>query len=420
MRNKLKFGFFIFLLSVGAFAQKTSNDKPLFKLGVSQINITPGEPVLMSGYSERKTPFTEILDSLYASALYFTGEKTQALLITADLIEFPADFVDDTKKMISAKIGIPSDNILIIAVHNHGGPALKAFDNIESEATNAYGMSVQEKLVQVSVVASKKAVPYRIGIGKGSCNMNMNRRALFAEGYIGLGRNPDGPCDHELDVVKFEDMSNNLIAVLINWPCHGTVSGKENYKITGDWPGAAARFIKKQIGKNVVVAVTAGASADICPIYGPASRYFEIDAMGYHVANEACKTLAQISAIPVKSLQTSYSKISFPGKKTSESYYPATSYEKGPDTELRLSGLKIGDLMLEGISGELMTEIGMEVKKQSPYTNTIIVTHCNGASGYICTDKSYPEGGYEVRVSTLMPGVEKPLIQKFIEQIHSF
>ena len=36
-----------------------------------------------------------------------------------------------------------------------------------------------------------------------------------------------------------------------------------------------------------------------------------------------------------------------------------------------------------GFPFEFMTEIGMEVKKQSPYSGTMIITHCNESSGYI-------------------------------------
>jgi neutral ceramidase len=82
--------------------------------------------------------------------------------------------------------------------------------------------------------------------------------------------------------------------------------------------------------------------------------------------------------------------------------------------------MKIGDLVLFGISGELMTEMGMQIKKKSRYPNTIIVTHCNGSSGYICTDKAFTEGGYETKVSRLMPGAEKQLVNKCLQMIHSF
>jgi hypothetical protein len=60
-----------------------------------------------------------------------------------------------------------------------------------------------------------------------------------------------------------------------------------------------------------------------------------------------------------------------------------------------------------------MTSIGMKIKEQSPYSNTIIVTHSNGSTGYICTDEAYKEGGYEPMVSRTMPGVEKIILTTF-------
>ena len=48
-----------------------ADNRVFVKLGVSQINITPERPVMMSGYDARKTPSTGIHDSLFASALFF-------------------------------------------------------------------------------------------------------------------------------------------------------------------------------------------------------------------------------------------------------------------------------------------------------------------------------------------------------------
>ncbi len=97
--------------------------------------------------------------------------------------------------------------------------------------------------------------------------------------------------------------------------------------------------------------------------------------------------------------------------------FPPKTFEPGPDVEINLITFKIGNLVLAGISGEVMNEIGMVIKNQSPYTGTLIVTHCNGSSGYICTDNAFPEGGYEVMVTRLMPGAEKPLENKLLEMI---
>jgi len=400
-------------------AQELSGNKIHVQLGVSQINITPEIPILMSGYEARKTPFTGIHDSLFASALFFKGGNTSLLLITADVIGFNRSFVDDTRNLISSRIGIPSENIMITAVHNHGGPVTKAYEQDVPEAVENYIMELQKKIVIIAVRASEKTVPFRMGIGKGMCDLNINRRAEFADGSIWLGRAPGKPCDHELDVVKFEDTEGNAMAVLINWPCHGTTSGQENYLITGDWPGAAARYIKKQFNKEIIVAVTAGASGDINPIYGPGENFNEIEAVGYHVGKAAWKTFLEISALPVTSLNSENSSLTHPGKARGEDRFPPKTYEAAPDVEINFTAFKIGPLVLAGISGEVMNEIGMKIKKHSPCSETVVVTHCNGSSGYICTDKAFSEGGYEVMVTRLMPGAEKPLTNKLLEIINT-
>jgi Neutral/alkaline non-lysosomal ceramidase, N-terminal len=423
MKGKITLATFIILLAhvaVQSNGQPAAKNQTPVKLGVSQVNITPLQPVIMSGYDARKTPSTGVYDSLFATAFYFSAEKNAVLLITADLIGFPTVIVDSVNQMISSKTGIPVDRIMIVATHNHGGPAIRTYENKLPQANEDYIKELKGKLVTIAADAMKNPLPARMGIGKTICKLNINRRAVFADEGVWLGRNQDGPCDHELDVIKFSDQDDDLVAVLVNWPCHGTAGGQDNYRITGDWPSSAARFIKKLAKKNVVVGVTAGASADINPIYGPGNNFNEVEAVGYHVGNESWKTLAQTQTFPVNSLQFTSSTLIFPGKSAAKDHFPQSSYEKGPDVEIRLTALRVGDLVLCGISGEVMTEIGMEIKNKSLYPSTVILTHCNGSSGYICTDKAFSEGGYEVKVSRHMPGIERPLVRKCVGMINSF
>jgi len=400
--------------------QKSTTSEDRVRLGVSQVNITPNQPVMMSGYDARKTPSTGVHDSLFASALFFSGEQKKALIITADLIGFSSVVIDSIKKRIYQKTGLPADKVMIIGTHNHGGPAIYTYEDELSQGNEEYVKSLYEKLAALAGDAMKNPVLFQMGVGKGICKLNINRRAVFADGGVWLGRNPDGPCDHEVGLAKFVDQQNNLIAILLNWPCHGTVSGQDNYQLTGDWPASTARYIKKQAGRNIVVAITAGASADINPIYGPGNDFREVEAVGYHVGEVAWKTIGNIKTSPVNSMGIVNSNLTFPGKDPWKDHFPQTSISRGADVEIKFTALKLNKLVLCGISGELMTEMGMKLKEVSPNSPTMVITHCNGSSGYICTDKAFTEGGYEVKVSRLMPGVEKPLIKKCADMIHSF
>jgi hypothetical protein len=374
----------------------------------------------MTGYEARKEPFKGIHDSLYAEVLCFRKGDKSMLILTADLIGYNKEFVEETKNLISQRTGIPQNNIMLTAVHNHGAPVTKAYEKDVPQAVDDYLKDLQNKLINIAETAFRKEVPFKMGIGKGNCTLNINRRAEFADGGIWLGRDQDKPCDHEIDVIRFEDMNDRLLAVFINWPCHGTASGQENYLITGDWPGACARFMKKQLGVSTIVAITAGASADINPIYGPGKDFNEIEAVGYHAGKAAWEAFQSIQMSPVNSLDAATELLKLPGKQQDPDQFPMKVYPRGPDVEISLSVFKIGNLVLAGISGELMNEIGVSIKKQSPYSSTVVITHCNGSSGYICTDKAFSEGGYEVKVSHLEPGAEKPLVKKILGMIENF
>jgi neutral ceramidase len=421
MKNIRLLGFTILCLSGIIFityAQGGTGEPVPVRMGAAKVNITPVVPVPMSGYASRTQPFTGVHDSLFATALYFESPEKSLLLITADLIGYSSQFIDETREMISARIGIAPENILITAVHNHGAPVSKAYEKDVSADVEDYVKELQDKFIALSVQASERAVPIRMGTGKGHCELNINRRAEFADGGIWLGRASDKPCDHEVSIVRFDDFNNRTLAVLINWPCHATTSGPGNTQITGDWPGAATRFFSKQAGDKVVVAITAGASGDINPIYGPGNDFNEIEAVGYHVGKTAWESYQEISTFPVETLEAINSTLVLPGKKPGKDHFPQEVYESGPDVEINLAAFRIGHLVLAGISGELMNEIGTEIKKQSPFSNTVIMTHSNGSSGYICTDKAFTEGGYEIKVTRLMPGAEAALSSELLRMIN--
>lgn len=393
---------------------KLNKEIDIIKAGTSKISITPEEPVRMSGYAARTEPFKGVHDDIYACAVVFDNGLLKACIITADVIGFSHEYVDETKSMIEQETGILSENILITAAHNHGGPTTRAYGGEATDNEKAYVQTLKEKMVQIVKESDEKLQPVKIGVAKGTCRMNVNRRARHAEGGIWLGRNPEGVCDDEVGVIRLDDMDGQTIGLLVNWPCHATTGGQENYMITGDWPGSTAREIEKAY-PDAVVLVSAGASGDINPIYGPNKSFDDIDAIGQTLASEVIRICAETETYPVKDLTVSNKVIKASGKKTSESRMPNVSLDPGPEVEIRVSSLMLGSTLIAGISGELMNEIGLKVKEESPYKNTFIYTHCNGNSGYLCTDISYKEGGYEPMVSRTMPGTEGKISSTFRE-----
>jgi len=48
--------------------------------------------------------------------------------------------------------------------------------------------------------------------------------------------------------------------------------------------------------------------------------------------------------------------------------------------------------------------IGQRLRKESPFKNTIMVTHANGSSGYIPDDAAYDQISYEITTTRLKRG----------------
>ena len=416
----LKIILLLLVLVPGFISKNQRNSENNFMAGAAKVNITPSTPMRMSGYGGRTEPFKGVHDSLYVTATVFSDGANMAAIITADLIGFSHDFCNATIGKIESDLGIKKDLIMLSANHNHGGPVNKTYANKAEPDIEKYVNSVQEKILSAVRQANLNLKPAMIGLGVGECKMNINRRAQFADGNVWLGRNPDGPCDHDLAVVRIDDMNRNPIAIHVNWPCHGTASGQENYLITGDWPGLAARYIEKEFEKEIVVPVTAGASADINPIYGPNDNFNEIESIGMLVGEEVLRVASTIQTHHGGTIEGTKMKVMANGKKPFETRAPNQKLESADKVPINLSALKIGNIIFAGVSGELFTEIGMRIKEESPFKNTVIITHCDGASGYLCTNQAYPEGGYEAMVSRVMPGTEYLISDNLKEMIRSF
>jgi hypothetical protein len=70
----------------------------------------------------------------------------------------------------------------------------------------------------------------------------------------------------------------------------------------------------------------------------------------------------------------------------------------------RLGALMIDKVALTEVSGEVVSKIYQDLRKQSPYPNTVMLTLANGRVGYIPDDASYDIWTHEAIDSPLKRG----------------
>ena len=383
----------------------------ILSVGTARINITPEVPIPMSGYGGRTEPFKGVHDDLHARAIAFSDGETKALLISAEIIAIPFSFWENTSKHIEEETGIPYKNILLCATHTHGGPSPEP----------SYMNGLADKLVNVAKEAVENLRPARIGVGKGICKMNVNRRARAARGGLVIGKNPYKPIDWEVGVVRIDDVSGNPLVIFTNWGCHSTV-------MTGDWAGAASRFIEKEFSSNCIAPVLIGANGDVNPLYQGVNSFKtgigEVEITGIILGEEVIKVAHEIKTYPYGSVKVIQRSVILPGKMetTGKQFgeYGVNAFEPGPENQLNLTVLKVGPVILAGVSAQMFTEFGTQFKLLSPYKYSFMIGHCNGTTGYIPTDDEYPEGGYEVLRSRTMPGNENVIIENLLGIVYEF
>lgn len=65
-----------------------------------------------------------------------------------------------------------------------------------------------------------------------------------------------------------------------------------------------------------------------------------------------------------------------------------------------LQAIRIGDIAICGIPFETFCEIGLDLKKRSPFPRTMVIGLANGRHGYLPTPGQHKLGGYETWIGT--------------------
>jgi hypothetical protein len=74
------------------------------------------------------------------------------------------------------------------------------------------------------------------------------------------------------------------------------------------------------------------------------------------------------------------------------------SPHQGEARQTRLQVIRLGDLALVGIPGEMFARLGLELRRRSPFRHTCIIGLANEQIGYVPDRKAYADGGYQTWV----------------------
>ena len=255
------------------FGQQTgTTTKPaVFRAAVVKIDITPADSQMLLGYQARKS--TGVLDHIYHRIIVLDDGTTRFYLVSTDICEFSPSQYDRVALQLKQQLGIDPVNLWWSTTHTHSAPEVgppglaAAFlgDRYKHKFDADYQALIESTIIQGIKECLKNLAPARLGIGWGFSQANINRRAIDSNGKASLGLNPDGPVDRRIGLLRLDKEDGTPLALIANYPIHGTVMSGANLKISGDAPGIVEEYVEQKTGAPLIF--INGAQGNLAPIY---------------------------------------------------------------------------------------------------------------------------------------------------------
>lgn len=377
---------------------------------------------------------------------------TALALVVVDNLGAGPEVLLEAKTRAATKTGLKPENLLISSTHTHSGPSL----NTRSESAKAYYEQFVEGVAESILRSHASLRPAAIGAAAHPLPDEVfNRRWFLKEGMMpsnpfgrfdrvkmnpGAGNaaleRPAGPTDPDVLVLSVQDAKRKPLALYANYALH-YVGGAPRGQMSADYFGEFARLMPSRLnaGPDFVAMLSNGASGDINNIpftvtRPPREPYEQIRIVAQKTADAAWTALRKIpkhqndvrlgmvqrpltlryrrpserevaEARAVLAVKDPEAVAKLP--RLAQNYARSTinAHERTEDTlTVTLQALRIGAIAVCGIPFETFVEIGLDLKKRSPFPQTLVVGLANGRHGYLPTPEHHRLGGYETWIGT--------------------
>lgn len=366
-----------------------------------------------------------------ANALVLDAEE-RICLVSLDAINPVLSMTRSAAKRIAAATGIPEDNILICATHTHRGPPMsEAFGQPNAE----YVRRLEEGSVQaatkavMAISAAKPDTQAAVLFGQSQeASIGRNSRLLLKDGNIGWDGyeqqdvvRPTGPYDPDLHVLALRRADGEYDGLAFNHSVHNIGHIRKDCMSPCIY-GLAALEVERRHGATSLFLPGAFGSTHNVTYKNSGVPAAECVHRLVDAIEEALSRLqpARPGPIQVLNRQFTYHVRRFDETKEAravksylEKYAPQRAASQGAwfgkmreemaphqgeARQTRLQVIRLGEIVLVGVPGEMFARLGLEIRRRSPFRHTCIIGLANENIGYIPDRKAYDDGGYQTWV----------------------
>jgi neutral ceramidase len=384
-------------------AQGNTHDATVFKVGVGKRDITPKEGVPMWGYGARHDMLSQgTLDPLYAVAVVIQAGDKKLAIVGLDLGRSPAEAaLQNIRKRIKDEAGI--EYSFIAGSHSHHTPVLELSDAAgkgkgKFDASLRYYKQMEDGIVAAILEANSKLTAAKMATGVVKLEgFNRNRHTKIEP----------KPSDKDLTVMRFDDMNDKPLTVLVNFTAHPTTIPALTLKFSADYVGAMKATVDKELGATTVF--MQGASGDQSVNEGAKNKGYE--AFGAALGKEVVKLASSLKteSVTKPSLEVKEERFTFAPRidlknpfvraAYEKAFFPeliphfVDEYEQGVRPRLTVAVLN-GEIALVGASGEFFSNHAIRLKERARVKQLFFFGYANGYHQYFPTIEAVAEGGY--------------------------
>ncbi len=420
--------------------------------------------------------FTTVLSPLWVRVFVLKGEGEFALL-SIELTSLPDDEVNHLKGVLSRESGVTEERCWVTVTHTFSAPHFMPQDPSKREEQgrrNDTLRSIIEEAARESVAQAIRTMgEARLSFGKSSCPINVNRDIESAEGWW-VGNSGKGASEKGMSVLRADDLSGELIGVLMHYPVQssimdGSISKDGGKAVTGDLAGKASSLLEERYPNSTAIFLM-GAAGDQAPVKKARTmvldgegRLLEVDeyekgigfieelgsqiarcaaeamdqaeavdqteamdqaeavdqaeAMDQAAAMDQAEATDQGAALPKVCIKYCSREFSVPAKYMNPNLRelkPTRKYEYIPQGNIntKIEAVAIGELVLLGVKPELNCITAMQILETSPFQNTLVLPMVNGGAKYMADQESYDRCTYEAMNSPFHKGAAELLCQE--------
>jgi hypothetical protein len=410
------------------------------RAGFAEREYTPDQGIVPGqievGYAVgKRTP-------LMAHVAIIESGDAGSVIVSLDIICVSTAFATKLSNQISDITGIPVEHILIACTHTHTGCAIDC-DVWAFKGDPSYMDIIEQKTIEAVYAAMADRCEVKMGVGTGfDARYNFCRDWYTTDGYIAMNPGfkhreklvkPYANVDHTVNVMRFDSIDGIPRCFVVNYANHLDSTGApDGMKFGADFAGYLRRSLQENFGENVTVLFLNGCCANVNHRdYGNHSCLTTHCRPGVIPAEEIGNGLAETVKNLCPPIMTEEKDIRIEGaarmhmvsRRKAERAHKEWAQKTLADIEagveihtrekiladmylnedpslpntvdVEILTLQIGPWTIVGLPGEIYSDIGLKIKANSPFANTIVVEIVNGYSGYISPDIIQRAGNYE-------------------------